>query len=63
MEQTPEPIVLTACGGTLTDPEKYPSADYNGKCVYFCNLACLRAFEENPDGFMNGEVEHPLGDD
>jgi YHS domain-containing protein len=46
----------------LTDPEKYPNADYHGKRVYFCTRACLRAFEENPDGFMNGEVEHPEED-
>jgi len=63
MEQTPESITLTACGGKLTDPENYPSAEYKDRRVYFCNLACLRAFEENSDGFMNGEVEHPLGDD
>ena len=63
MEQTPEPIVLSACGGKLADPESYPSASYNGKRVYFCTRACLRAFEENPDGFMSGDVEHPLGDD
>ena len=56
-------IAKTACGGVLTDPEKYPSAEYKGERVYFCTRGCLRAFEENPDGFMNGEVEHPLDDD
>jgi len=55
-----EPIILSACGGKLTDPENYPGAGYNGKRVYFCTRACLRAFLENPDGFLNGEVEHPL---
>ena len=65
MEQKPEPIAKTACGGILTDPEteNYPSADYKGERFYFCARACLRAFEKNPNGFMNGEVEHPLGDD
>ncbi|HSO11286.1 MAG TPA: hypothetical protein VLT51_02845 [Anaerolineales bacterium] len=61
MEQTPELMALTACSGTLTDPGNHPGVDYDGKRVYFCNPACLRVFEENPDGFMNGEVDHPLG--
>ena len=55
----PEPVFLSACGDKLTDPENYPSADYNGKRVYFCTRACLRAFEQNTDEFMNGEVKHP----
>ena len=63
MEPRPEPIIKSACGGILTDPEKYPSADYKGERVYFCTRGCLRAFEKNPEGFMNGEVEHPLDDD
>ena len=63
MNQTPEPIVKTVCGGVLTDTEKYPSAEYRGVRVYFCTQACLRAFENDPDVFMNGEVEHPLEDD
>jgi YHS domain-containing protein len=61
MEEEPKPLTLTACGGTLLEPEKYPSADYNGRRIYFCNLDCLHAFEKNPDGFMKGEVPHPLG--
>ena len=63
MEPRPERIIKSACGGILTDPEKYPSADYKGERVYFCTRGCLRAFEKNPEGFMNGEVEHPLDDD
>lgn len=63
MEPKPESVVESACGGILTDPEKYPSADYQGKRVYFCTRGCLRVFKENPDGFMNGEVEHPLEGD
>lgn len=62
MEQPQEPVIKSACGGILSDPGGYPSADYNGQRVYFCTRACLRAFEGNPDGFMNGEVEHPEED-
>ena len=61
----PEPaeLAVTACGGTLRDPENYPYADYRGKRVYFCTRGCLRAFEQDPDAFMAGEIEHPEGDD
>ncbi len=53
----------TACKGKIKDPTKYPSAEYQGKTVYFCTRACLRAFEQNPGAFMAGEIEHPLDDD
>ena len=52
----------TACGGTLEDPENFPSAIYRGEQIYFCTLACLRSFEQNPDPFMSGEIEHPIDD-
>ncbi len=59
----PEPIYKTVCGGALKDPSKYPSAIYHGERVYFCTRACLRVFEQDPDPFMAGEVEHPLDED
>lgn len=56
----PEPqLIKTVCGGTLTDPSKYPSAMFNGERVYFCVEACLKAFMNDPEKFMAGEVEHP----
>jgi len=33
---------------------------YRGERIYFCARACLRVFEQDPDPFMAGEVEHPL---
>lgn len=54
-------IVKTACGGKLKDIAGYPRADYHGEQVYFCNHACLHAFEQNPDSFIAGEIEHPKG--
>lgn len=53
----------TTCGGIIQNPNQYPSALYLGKRVYFCNRSCLRAFEEAPDAFMKGEVEHPAEED
>ena len=53
----------TVCGGTIQDPTLYPSAIFQGKRVYFCTRGGLRAFEETPDAFMRGEVEHPTDED
>jgi YHS domain-containing protein len=50
----------TVCGGVIKDPENYPSAIYHGERLYFCTHACLRVFEQNPDPFLAGNVEHPL---
>ena len=57
------PEYKTACGGTLKDPANYPSAMYQGERVYFCTRACLRVFEQAPDAFMTGEVEHPIDEE
>lgn len=54
------PEFKTACGGKLKDPGSHPSAMYRGERIYFCNRACLRAFEIDPDRFMAGEIEHPV---
>jgi len=59
----PLPEYKTACGGLLKDPTNYRSADYHGKRIYFCTHACLQRFEQDPDPFMAGEVEHPLEED
>jgi len=55
----PAPGLKTACNGKLKDPTNYPGRIYRGEMVYFCTPACLRVFEQDPDAFMAGEVEHP----
>jgi YHS domain-containing protein len=50
---------VTACGGKIAEPERYPSAIHRGQRVYFCTQACLRVFQIDPDRFMAGEIEHP----
>lgn len=56
-------IAQTVCGGKLKDTTGYPSAMYRGERVYFCTRACLRVFEQDPDAFMAGEIEHPIDED
>jgi YHS domain-containing protein len=58
-----QPIYKTACGGTLRDISSYPSAIYHGERIYFCTRAGMRVFEQDPDPFMAGEVEHPIEED
>ena len=60
---TPLPEYKTACGGVLKAPTNYSSAIYHVEQIYFCTRACLRVFEQDPDLFMAGEVEHPLEED
>jgi len=55
-----EPQLKTVCGGIIKDPTKFPSAEYRGERVYFCNRACLHAFEQSPDAFISGGIEHPI---
>jgi hypothetical protein len=55
--------VLTACGGEIKDPERFPSAIFRDERVYLCTQACLRAFESDPERFMAGEIEHPVDED
>ena len=61
-DTTAQPV-KTVCGGTLKTTDGFPSALYGTERIYFCTRACQRAFEQNPDGFMAGEVEHPLDED
>jgi YHS domain-containing protein len=61
---TPQlPEYKKVCGGVIKDPENYPSAIYHGERLYFCTRACLRVFEQNPDPFMAGKMEHPIEED
>ena len=66
LKMNPKPLeipTLTVCGGKIKDPSQFPMAIFEGKEVYFCTKACLRAFEGDPVRFMAGEIEHPLEDD
>lgn len=58
-----EEKLKTVCGGIIQDPNRYPSAFYQEKRVYFCTRACLRAFEKAPNAFMRGEVDHPTDEE
>jgi YHS domain-containing protein len=54
------PGYYTACGGRITEPDRYPSTVYKGQLIFFCNNACYEAFKTDPDRFLAGEIKHPL---
>lgn len=58
-----EEFAKTVCGGILKDTTGYPSSVFQDKQVYFCTRACLKTFEQAPEAFMTGEIEHPLDDE
>jgi YHS domain-containing protein len=63
-DETPQrSAAKTACGGELGNPENFLSAVHHGEKVYFCMQACLRVFQQDPDPFMAGEIEHPIVED
>ncbi len=65
MELSPAstPEILTVCGGRVEDPGRTPSAVHRGRRLYFCNRACLEAFQKEPDRFLAGEIPHPTSED
>jgi len=54
---------VTSCGGKMEDPKRFPSAVFKGERHFFCTVACLRAFESDPERFLAGEIEHPLDEE
>jgi YHS domain-containing protein len=57
---TSEPA-KTACGGTLKNTDGWVRAIYQGKLVYFCSESCLQVFQQHPDDFISGTIDHPMG--
>ena len=57
------PEYETVCGGKLKDPKYSLSVDYRSEQFHFCTRACIQVFEQNPDAFIAGEVEHPVEED
>ena len=61
-ENRSKPILKNVCGSEIRDQDQYPNARYRGEVVYFCTVACLRAFQGDPHRFIAGEIEHPAED-
>lgn len=58
-QQTSEPA-KTACGGILKSTDGWPRAIYQGKLVYFCSESCLQVFQQHPNDFISGKIDHPI---
>lgn len=55
--------LMTACGGFLREEGDRVSVEFRGRRVYFCRLACYRAYLTDPERFMKGAIPHPLEED
>ncbi len=52
------PSFETLCRRLITgDPVYHPQAEYRGQTIYFCTEACLHAFQDDPERFL--EVHRP----
>lgn len=48
----------TVCRRVITgDPAYYPHVEYQGEVIYFCTEACLHAFLEDPERFLEVHVK------
>ena len=40
------------CGMDVDEKKAAATADYQGRTYYFCAAACKRAFEKNPEKYL-----------
>jgi YHS domain-containing protein len=50
--------IHSACGDTLSEPNRYPRVLYKGREVFFCTVDCLKQYQKDPQGFMSGQIMH-----
>jgi len=50
--------IKTVCGGMIRNPEDHPTAVYRGEKIYFCADSCLKAFEQDPEGYIESTQDH-----
>lgn len=49
------------CGMTVEEDKAPATSEYKGKTYYFCAPGCKKAFDANPEQFLNGEGGHDHG--
>lgn len=50
------------CGMTVNEETAAGRWSYNGKDYYFCNIACLKRFQNDPDRFLVAHTREPIRD-
>ncbi len=46
------------CGMDINHATAAGKSDYNGQTYYFCSLGCKKAFDQNPEKYLDKEHEH-----
>lgn len=47
------------CGMMIEDGEAVAKSDYQGSFYYFCSIECKRAFDANPEQYVEKASEAP----
>jgi len=45
------------CGMEVDERKAAATSEHEGENYYFCALGCKKAFDENPEKYLKGEVE------
>ncbi|MEO0079526.1 MAG: heavy metal translocating P-type ATPase [candidate division WOR-3 bacterium] len=62
MEERPTGPIDPVCGMTVVEGSEAGRWDYKGKTYYFCNVNCLKRFQENPERFLAAPGEKEMAD-
>lgn len=46
------------CGMDIDPATAAGKSEHNGQTYYFCSLGCKKAFDENPEKYLDKEHEH-----
>ncbi len=46
------------CGMEVDEKEAAATSEYKGKTYYFCALGCKKAFDENPEKYLESSGGH-----
>lgn len=50
-------VIDPVCETELEEEDAFETRELNGEIFYFCSLACLNAFEEEPERFTRSAEE------
>lgn len=46
------------CGMEVDEKEAAATSEYKGKTYYFCALGCKKAFDGNPEKYLESSRDH-----
>ncbi|QBD74811.1 YHS domain-containing protein [Ktedonosporobacter rubrisoli] len=61
MEEFVSQVLDPVCGMTIESSTAARSAEYQGQTYYFCAPGCKKAFEDNPEQYLNQQNQESTG--